>query len=45
MYAFTGSESYSAYVVLRVDDLEHAEEVLAESGMPTLNDEKLKAIL
>lgn len=45
MYAFTGSESYSAYVVLRVDDLEHAEEVLAKSGSPTLTDEKLKAIL
>ena len=45
MYAFTGSEALSAYVVLRVDDLEHAETVLTDSGIPTLSDEKLRSIL
>ena len=45
MYAFTGAEALSAYVVLRVDDLENAETVLAESGMQTLTDDKLRAIL
>lgn len=45
MYAFTGSQALSAYVVLRVDDLENAEAVLAENGMPTLTDDRLKAIL
>ena len=45
MYAFTGSEALSAYVVLRVDDLEHAETVLCDSGIPTLSDEKLRSIL
>ena len=45
MYAFTGSEAYSAYVVLRVDDTEHAEEILNKSGIQSLSDEKLKKIL
>ena len=45
MYAFTGAEALSAYVVLRVDDLENAETVLAENGMQTLTDDKLRAIL
>lgn len=45
MYAFTGAEALSAYVVLRVDDLENAETVLAESGLQTLTDDKLRAIL
>ena len=45
MYAFTGAEALSAYVVLRVDDLENAETVLAESGMQTLTDDRLRAIL
>ena len=45
MYAFTGAEALSAYVVLRVDDLENAETVLAGSGMQTLTDDRLRAIL
>ncbi|MBO4831455.1 MAG: ACT domain-containing protein [Oscillospiraceae bacterium] len=45
MYAFTGAEALSAYVILRVDDLENAETVLAESGLQTLTDDKLRAIL
>ena len=45
MYAFTGSEAYSAYVVIRVDDTASAEKVLSESGIATLSDEQLKEIL
>ncbi len=45
MYAFTGSQSYSAYVVLRVDDVEEAERILHENGVPTLSDEEIQALL
>ncbi len=44
IYAFTGPEAYSAYVVLRLDDTEHAESVLNKSGIPTLSNTELKNI-
>ncbi len=45
MYAFTGSAAYSAYVVLRVDDVEQAEAVLNAKGIRTLSDAEIKEIL
>ena len=45
VYAFTGSMQGSAYVVFRVDDVEGAEKILAESGVTTLNDEDMKGFL
>lgn len=41
MYAFTGSGPDQAYVVLRVNDVKTAEEVLASRGISTLSDESL----
>lgn len=38
MYAFTASEAYGAYVVMRVDDVEQAEAALHASGIATLED-------
>ena len=45
LYAFTGTKSDSAYVVLRVDNAGAAEKLLAESGVSTLSDAELKALL
>jgi hypothetical protein len=45
VYAFTGGSQGSAYVVLRVDDNEHAESVLGVNGITTLNDEDLYSVL
>jgi len=42
MYAFTGSSPEQAYVVLRVNDTETAEQVLKGAGIATLDDENLK---
>lgn len=36
MYAFTASEAFGAYVVLRVDDAAQAQTVLDAEGVPTL---------
>ena len=41
MYAFTASKVFGAYVVLRVDDVEHAEEVLKSNGVPTLTEDDI----
>ncbi|MBR5942979.1 MAG: amino acid-binding protein [Clostridia bacterium] len=45
LYAFTGTKSDSAYVVLRVDNTDAAEKLLAENGVATLSDDELKALL
>ena len=45
VYAFTSSVAGSAYVVLRVDDAESAEAVLAGNGIEMLNDEDMTALL
>ena len=44
IYAFTASEDFGAYVVLRVDDAEKAECVLREKGVSTLNEDDIKDI-
>ena len=45
VYAFTGAVAGNAYVVLRVDDVEQAEQVLAAGGVHTLNDEDINDFL
>ena len=45
VYAFTGNDALSAYVVFRVDDVAHAETVLREGGVATLTDEEIKKLL
>ena len=45
MYAFTSTVSGSAYVVFRLDDTVHGEEVLNKNGQVTLSDEDLSEIL
>ena len=45
MYAFTGSQAASAYVVLRVEDVPHAEDALKAAGVKTLTDEELSKLL
>ena len=45
VYAFTGSELGNAYVVLRVDDPEKAEDILAKNGTRTLSDEDIRQFL
>lgn len=42
MYAFTASKVFGAYVVLRVDNVEQAEEVLAQNGVPTLTEDDIR---
>lgn len=42
MYAFTASKVFGAYVVLRVDNVEQAEAVLAENGVPTLTEDDIR---
>lgn len=44
MYAFTASEAFGAYVVLRVDDVAQAEALLREQGVPTLNEEDIRSL-
>ena len=44
IYAFTASEDFGAYVVIRVDDAEKAEKVLKEHNIPTLSEEDIKDI-
>lgn len=44
IYAFTASEAFGAYVVIRVDDAAKAEKVLAENNIPTLNEDDIKDI-
>ena len=41
VYAFAAAVPGSAYVVLRVDDVEAAEAVLSQNDIPTLSDEDL----
>ena len=41
MYAFTGSGPDEAYVVLRVNDVRTAEDVLHAGGIETLTDDNL----
>ncbi len=45
LYAFTAQSAPSAYVVLRVDDAEHAESVLKQNGVSTLSDAQLAKLL
>ena len=45
MYAFTGAAAGSAYVVLRVDDAEAAEQALASGGVALLNDTEMDEII
>ena len=45
VYAFTGGTQGSAYVVLRVDDVEEAESILERKGVKTLTDEDMKDFL
>ena len=45
VYAFTANAANSAYVVLRVNDIEEAEAILKENCLDTLNDEDLNTIL
>jgi hypothetical protein len=45
VYAFAASVPGSAYVVLRADDVDYAEAVLAKNDIPTLNDEDLIHLL
>ena len=44
IYAFTASEDFGAYVVIRVDDAQKAEEVLKAHNIPTLCEEDIKDI-
>ena len=44
VYAFTASEDFGAYVVIRVDDAAKAEQVLKDNNIPTLNEEDIKDI-
>lgn len=45
VYAFTGAVQGNAYVVMRVDDVEQAEQTLAEKGIKTLSDSDLSEYL
>jgi hypothetical protein len=45
VYAFTGAVQGNAYVVLRVDDVEQAEQTLNKNGIPTLSDEDISEYL
>ncbi len=45
VYAFTGAIQGNAYVVLRVDDVAHAEETLNSNNIQTLNDEDINEYL
>ena len=45
IYAFTGAVQGSAYVVMRVNDTEAAEAILAKNGIQTLSDADLEGFL
>ena len=45
MYAFTGSDAASAYVVLRVDRIEESEAALKAAGIAVLSNDELTAAL
>ena len=45
VYAFTAAVAGSAYVVMRVNDIEEAEAVLSGNGIVTLSDEDLGIVL
>ena len=45
IYAFTAAVAGSAYVVLRVDDIDEAETVLRGNGIKTLSDADIEEIL
>ena len=45
IYAFTAAVAGSAYVVLRVDDIDEAETVLRGNGIKTLSDVDIEEIL
>jgi hypothetical protein len=45
VYAFAAAVPNSAYVVLRVDDVEAAEAVLSQNSVPTLSDEDIAILL
>ncbi|MCR5151034.1 MAG: ACT domain-containing protein [Clostridiales bacterium] len=45
VYAFTGAVRGKAYVVLRVDDVGHAEKTLSANGIETLSDCDIKEFL
>ena len=42
VYAFTASEDFGAYVVIRVDDVEKAEQALIAKNVPILSEEDIK---
>ena len=44
IYAFTASADFGAYVVIRVDDAQKAEEVLKAHNIPTLCEDDIKDI-
>ena len=39
LYAFTASDALGAYVVFRVDDVPHAQKLMDDNGLQSLNDE------
>ena len=41
LYAFTASDTLGAYVVFRVDDVPHAQKLMDDNGMQSLNDEDI----
>ena len=41
LYAFTASDALGAYVVFRVDDVPHAQKLMDDNGMQSLNDEDI----
>ena len=45
MYAFTGADAGSAYVVLRVDRIEESEAALKAAGVAVLTGDELTAVL
>lgn len=45
VYAFTGARTGSAYVVMRVDDIDEAEAVLAGNNIVTLCDKDMEDVL
>lgn len=45
VYAFTGAEQGSAYVVLRVDNIPEAESILSKNSIAVLNDEDMAGFL
>ena len=41
LYAVTASDALGAYVVFRVDDVPHAQKLMDDNGMQSLNDEDI----